>query len=101
MTLSELFLDVAQRLHDKKCNFICYGLYDIRDANADDTELAKLVNMASGIITERMKGHIYLSAWMLEKHPNLYYQDPDNREYMMRQTRINWCLSLAEEFKGE
>jgi len=101
MTLSELFLDVAQRLAEGKCRYICYGLYDIENTNADDTELAKLVNMASGIIMERLKGHIYLSAWMLEKHPNLYHQDPGNREYMMRQTRINWCLSLAEEFKGE
>lgn len=101
MTLSELFLDVAQRLAEGKCTYICYGLYDIRNANADDTELSELVNMAVGIIIKRLKGHIYLSAWMLEKHPNLYHQDPGNREYMMRQTRINWCLSLAKEFKGE
>ena len=101
MTLSELFLDVAQRLHDEKCRYICYGLHDIGDANAGDKELAKLVNAAIGIIIERMEGHFYLSAWMMKKHPNLYHQDPGNREYMMRQTRINWCLSLAEEFKGE
>lgn len=101
MTLSELFLDVAQRLAEGKCTYICYGLYDIEHANEDDKELAKLVNMAVGIIIERLKGHIYLSAWMLEKHPNLYHQDPGKREDMMRQTRINWCLSLAEEFKGE
>ena len=101
MTLSKLFLDVAQRLAEGKCRYICYGLYDIERANANDAELAKLVNMAGVIIMKRLEGHIYLSAWMMEKHPNLYHQDPGNREYMMRQTRINWCLSLAEEFKGE
>ena len=101
MTLSELFLDVAQRLAEGECTYICFGLYDIRNANADDTELVKLVNTAGEIIMERLEDHRYLTSWMLEKHPNLYYQDPGNREYMMRQTRINWCLSLAEEFKGE
>lgn len=101
MTLSELFLDVAQRLHDEKCRYICYGLHDIGDANANDKELAKLVSRAIGIIMERMEGHFFLSAWMMKKHPILYHQDPGNREYMMRQTRINWCLSLAEEFKEQ
>ena len=101
MTLSELFLDVAQRLAEGKCRYICYGLYDIENANINDAELAKLVNMAGVIIMKRLEGHIYLSAWMMEKHPNLYHQDPGNREYMMLQTRINWCLSLAKEFKGE
>jgi hypothetical protein len=100
MTLSELFLNVAQRLHDKKCRYICYGLHDIGDANADDKELAKLVNRAIGIIMERLEGHAFLASWMFKKHPDLYNQDPGNRERMMHQTRINWCLSLAEEFKG-
>ena len=101
MTLSELFLNVAQRLHDQKCRYICYGLHDIGDANADDKELAKLVNRAAGIVMERLESHAYLSSWLMEKHPKLYYQDPGKREDMLRQTRINWCLSLAEEFKGE
>ena len=101
MTLSELFLAVAHRLNERKCNYICYGLYDIEYANADDKELAKQVNRAIGIIMERLEGHAFLSSWMFKKHPNLYHQDPSNRERMMRQTRINWCLSLAEEFKGE
>ena len=101
MTLSKLFLDVAQRLAEGKCRYICYGLYDIEYAKANDKELVKLVHRASGIIMERLEGHIYLSAWMAKKHPNLYHQDPGNRERMMHQTRINWCLSLAEEFKGE
>lgn len=101
MTLSELFLDVAHRLAEGKCRYICYGLCDIENENADNKELAKLIGQAGGIIMERLEGHVYLSAWMMKKHPNLYHQDPGNREYMMRQTRINWCLSLAEEFKGK
>ena len=52
MTLSELFLDVAQRLAEGKCTYICFGLYDIRNANADDTELVKLVNTAGEIIMD-------------------------------------------------
>ena len=101
MTLSELFLDVAHRLNEHKCRYICYGLHDVGDANPDDKELAKLINGAIGIIMERLEGHSYLSSWMFKKHPNLYHQYPGKREDMMRQTRINWCLSLAEEFKGE
>lgn len=101
MTLSELFLDVAHRLNERKCNYICYGLYDIGHANVDDEVLNELVDKATKIISERLEGHLYLTGWMMANHPNLYYQDPGKREDMMRQTRINWCLSLAEEFKGE
>ena len=101
MTLSELFMNVAHRLAENKCRYICYGLHDIENANANNAELVKLVNRAAGIVMERLEGHGYLSAWMMKKHPNLYHQDPSNRERMMHQTRINWCLSLAEEFKGE
>ena len=101
MTLSELFLDVAQRLAEGKCTYICYGLCDIEHANEDDKELAKLIGQAGGIIMKRLEGHLYLTGWMMKNHPDLYHQDPGKREDMMRQTRINWCLSLAEEFKGE
>ena len=101
MTLSELFMDVAHRLNENKCRYICYGLYDIGHANVDDTELNELVDRATTIITERLEGHLYLTGWMMKNHPDLYHQDPGKREDMMRQTRINWCLSLAEEFKGE
>ena len=101
MTLSELFFKVAQRLHDQKCRYICYGLFNIENENADNKELAKLIGRAGGIIVERLEGHFYLSSWMMKNHPDLYHQDPGKREDMMRQTRINWCLSLAEEFKGE